>query len=155
MANQNFIYEVQVDQSPKEVFDAVNNVRGWWSDGVEGGTENLNDEFVYRHKDMHYSRQRLVEVVPNKKVVWLVTESNLSFLTGKKDEWNGTQISFEISKEGKKTKLRFTHLGLIPGIECFSACSSGWSYYLKGSLLKLITVGKGEPDRVGEKVDEK
>jgi len=146
MNNQNFSTTLLVDQTPKQAFDAINNVRGWWSETVEGSTEKLGDEFIYRHKDIHYSRQRLIEIIPNKKIVWLVTDSSLSFIKVK-DEWNGTKISFDISRKGNKTEIRVTHVGLVRGIECFDACSNGWSYYLHESLLPLIANGKGLPDK--------
>lgn len=144
MNNQNFTLTFLVDQTPKEVFDAINNVRGWWSETVEGGTEKINDEFIYRHKDLHYSKHKLTEVIPDKKVVWLVTDSSLSFVQ-QKSEWTGTTISFDITQKNNKTELRFTHKGLVPEFECFDACSNGWTYYLN-SLLNLITTGKGQPD---------
>jgi hypothetical protein len=137
-----------VDQTPEEAYKAVNNVRGWWGEGVEGGTEKLNDEFVYTHKDLHYSRQKLVEMIPGQKVVWLITDSSLNFIEDK-SEWTGTKISFEISEKDSKTQIRFTHSGLVPDIECFDACSNAWTYYLHESLLPLITKGKGKPDKKG------
>src|SRR6185436_13081589 len=79
MTIQSFTTTFSVDQTPKQVFDAITNVRGWWSGNIEGGTAKFGDEFIYRYQDVHYSSQRLVEIVPDKKVVWLVLDSYLSF----------------------------------------------------------------------------
>ena len=146
MKDKNFSVEIEVAQSPKEVFNAINNVRGWWSEVLEGSSEKLNDEFIYEHKPYHRSKQKLIEVIPDKKVVWLVMESELSFVEAK-NEWVGTKISFEISKHGDKTKLVFTHLGLLPEMECYDACFGGWNHYLLKSLVPLITTGKGLPHK--------
>ncbi|MBS1605761.1 MAG: SRPBCC domain-containing protein [Bacteroidetes bacterium] len=143
MKNNNFTTTILVDQTPKEAFDAINNVRGWWFGDIEGRTEKLNDEFTYRFKEFHYSKQRLVEFVPDKKVVWLVTDSSLNFVDDK-DEWTGTKISFEVSPKGDKTEVRFTHEGLVPGQECYDACSNAWGDYIQKSLRSLISTGKGE-----------
>jgi len=133
-----------VDQSPKEVFDAVNNVRGWWSTSLQGKSEKLGDVFTFRYEDIHVSKQKLVEVVPEKRVVWLVLDASLNF-TEDKDEWKGTKVVFDIAKKGRKTELRFTHDGLVPSFQCFDACSEGWGFFIDRSLKKLITTGKGEP----------
>lgn len=145
MKTDNLTITLLVDQSPREVFEAILHVQGWWSEGLIGKSARLHDEFEYRHKDIHFSRQRLTEVVPNEKVVWEVTESDLSVFKHN-TEWTGTIISFEISKKNDKTQLLFTHHGLVPQCECFNACSNGWGYYVGESLLSLITTGKGTPD---------
>jgi hypothetical protein len=145
MTKPDFTLTLQVDQSPEEAFAAVTNVRGWWSEEIEGSTEKLNDEFTYHYKDAHKSKMKLIEVVPDKKVVWLVLDNYFSFTKGE-DEWKGTKISFEISEQNKKTQLRFTHQGLYPDHECYAACSNGWTQYIQLSLFNLITTGKGQPN---------
>ncbi len=146
MGNKDFNITFWVDQTPEEVFNAVNNVRGWWSDSLEGNSEKLNDVFSYTHKPFHYSKHRLIEVIPNEKVVWLTIDSNLTFVE-KKEEWNDTKVVFQISKIDNKTQLSITHLGLVPELQCFEGCSKGWTYYLQKSLLPFITTGKGNPDK--------
>jgi hypothetical protein len=145
MKTSNFTIVLLTEQTPQEVFQAIKNVRGWWSgyysEEFNGGTEKLNDEFSFRAGGgAHYSKQKLIEVVPNKKIVWLITESELSFLE-KTDEWTGTKVIFEISKEGDKTQLTFIHEGLTPETECYDSCAPTWTQYVQNKLLLLISTG--------------
>lgn len=145
MSNQtdytvNFIF----DKTPEEVFKAITNPRAWWGETIVGNTKNQGDEFSFEVPGTHYSKQKLIEVTPNQHVTWLVTESNLTFLK-QRDEWTGTKIVFDITKDGNKTKLRFMHIGLRPDVECYNFCAPGWDQYVKGSLFQLIETGVGAP----------
>jgi hypothetical protein len=145
MKNQNYGISFAVDQSPEQVFNAINNVRGWWSGEIEGETDKLGAEFTYRYQNMHRSKQKITELIPNKKVVWHVLDSSLSFLKDK-SEWTGTDIVFDVLAKDGKTEVRFTHVGLAPQIECYGSCSNAWSMLVNGNLRKLITTGKTQPD---------
>src|ERR1700761_2312857 len=102
MTNQNFTTTLVVNQSPEEAFSAIINPRAWWSEEITGGTANLNDVFNYHYEDVHICKFRIIEVIPNKKMVWLVLENYFKF-TNDKTEWVGNTISFEISAEGDQT----------------------------------------------------
>ncbi|MEZ0446513.1 SRPBCC family protein [Cellulomonas sp. ICMP 17802] len=136
-----------VDQTPDEVFAAVTDVRGWWVDAIEGGTAELGDEFVFHNEPVHVSRQRLTDVVPGELVEWLVLEAELTFVEDTA-EWVGTRVRFEITPEGGRTRLRFTHVGLVPAHECFEICHNAWSWYINVSLRRRITTGAGLPGQV-------
>jgi hypothetical protein len=143
MTKGDFTTTLVVDQNTKQVFESINNPQNWWSGTINGNTDKLNGEFTYRYKDLHFSRQKIVEMIPDQKVVWLVTESIINYAEDK-NEWTDTKISFEISEQGDKTHLRFTHFGLHPQIECFDSCSNSWSQLIQQSLFSLITTGKGK-----------
>jgi Activator of Hsp90 ATPase homolog 1-like protein len=137
-----------VKQTPTEVFDAITNVRGWWSEEVDGGTARPGDEFTYRYEDKHRCRIRVTEAVAGRKVTWLVLDNYFDF-TKDQTEWNDTAMSFEISASDGGTVVRFTHVGLVAEYECFDACSNAWSFYINGSLRSLITTGSGAPNGRG------
>lgn len=142
MTNSNFQYSFITLKQIHEVYEYLMNPQNWWtgifSENIEGESKQLNDEFSFKAGDgVHYSNQKLVELDVNKRIVWLVTESNLSFLNNT-NEWAGTQIRFDLEEEINKTKITFTHIGLIPKIECYDACSSAWTQYLR-NLKEYLT----------------
>ena len=145
MKKDGFTTSLTVDHTPEEVFTAINNVRGWWSGRIDGDTDRLGAQFTYRYKDIHKSTQHVTEFVPGKKVVWHVTDAELTFVKDK-TEWIGTDIVFEIAKKAGKTELRFTHVGLVPAFECYGGCSGGWVALVERNLRNLITTGKNQPD---------
>jgi hypothetical protein len=145
MKGENFTVAIRVDRSPQEVYDAVNDVRSWWSGEIDGPTDRLGGVWTYRYQDLHRSTQKVTTLEPGKKVVWHVEDADLSFVKDRK-EWNGTDIVFDIAKKGGQTELRFTHVGLRPTIQCYGDCSGAWTYYIQDSLQKRIVNGKGSPN---------
>lgn len=149
MSAQNYTATFVVDQTPDQVFAAVSNPRGWWSEQIEGSTDQLGAEFTYHYRDVHRARFKITELVPGKKVVWHVVENYFDFVADK-TEWTGTDVVFAIGKRGDQTELCFTHVGLVPAYECYGVCSDAWGSYVKGSLRNLITIGTGQPNPIEE-----
>jgi uncharacterized protein YndB with AHSA1/START domain len=149
MTTPDFSTTLVVDQSPEAVFQAVTNVRGWWSEEINGNTNQLNDVFDYHFEDVHSCKIKLIEVIPNQKVVWHVLENYFKF-TEDETEWTDTKVIFEITKVDDQTQLRMTHVGLVPEYECFEICKGAWTNYIQNSMRSLITTGKGMPNGKGK-----
>jgi hypothetical protein len=144
MSTQNFTITILVDQSPEDVFNAIINVPGWWSGEIKGITDAPGAEFAYTVPGIHFSRQKITEFIPGKKIVWNVVDATLSFVKDT-SEWKGTNISFDIEPKEGKTEVRFTHVGLAPAYECYKDCSNAWGLLINGNLKNLIATGEHQP----------
>ena len=142
MSDQSYTTSVAVDKNPEEVFSAINNFRGWWSEAIEGDTDKPGAVFYYHYQDVHRCTFKITEFVPGKKVVWHVLQNYFNFVKDK-TEWTGTDVVFEIARKGDKTEVHFTHVGLVPANECYGVCSDSWGSYITGSLRDLITTSVG------------
>lgn len=143
MNNKGHTISIEIAKSPHDVFSAITkDVAKWWGGkDFEGNSSRLNDEFIIHHPGAHFSRQKLVEVIPDQKVVWLVTESKLNWLHDQ-EEWTNTRMIFEISGSENNTVLHFTHEGLVPEKECYDKCHQGWNMIIKERLFNFIIEGK-------------
>jgi hypothetical protein len=149
VSEQSYTRTVTVDRGAQEVFDAILDVRGWWSEEVEGRTDEVGAEFRYRgHDDAdtveHLATIRVTELVPARKVVWRVLDNYMSFIDDQ-TEWRDTEIRFELTERNGTTEIRFTHDGLVPRYECFDVCVDAWGFYVGQSLPQLVTTGSGRP----------
>ena len=149
---QNYTTSLTVDQSPEEVYAAIVNPRGWWSESIEGVTDQVGSVFYYHFQTVHHCTIKVVELEVGKKVVWHVLESYMNFVKDQA-EWAGTDIIFDITRKNDKTEVHFTHIGLAPELECYGVCYDAWKTYINGSLHDLITTGQGRPN-VGEGITE-
>ena len=138
---KNYTFSFESTQTPETIFETLIDVRKWWvglfGEDIQGSSDTLNKEFTFNAGDgVHYTKQLLTKLVHNQKVFWKVTESNLSFVE-KTDEWTNTEFGFEISKQGDKSKVTFTHFGLVPKFECYNNCAGAWTQYLENLTEKL------------------
>ena len=140
---KNFHRTITVNASPEETMKKISQVNGWWALHFTGKAEKLNDKFSVHFGDTFVDFQ-ISELIPNKKVVWKVTDCNLHWIKAKK-EWKGTEVVFEITEKKNATQVDFTHIGLVPGIECYDDCETGWTGHVTLSLARFINEGKGTP----------
>jgi hypothetical protein len=145
MENNSFTSSFLVNQDAGNAFNAIKNFKAWWSEEIEGHTDQLNETFFYHYKDVHLSKIKLIEIIPGKRLVYLVLDNQFNFVNDK-TEWVNTRLVFDIVPEGNKTKVVFTHEGLAPKYECYQVCQDAWTSFIQGSLKDLVTTGKGKPN---------
>jgi Activator of Hsp90 ATPase homolog 1-like protein len=144
MENKNFTTSIIVNASAHNAFSSINLVTKWWTENLKGHSEKPGDVFTVQFGEVHLSTQKIIEFIPDRKVVWFVTDSELNFIVDRQ-EWTNTKIVFDLSEQDDKTIIQFTHEGLVPDYECFNACSNAWADYLQNSLKNLINTGRGNP----------
>ncbi|MFA6467575.1 MAG: SRPBCC domain-containing protein [Bacteroidota bacterium] len=146
MQQKSFSCSITVPISVPDAFQRIAQVSQWWSENIEGDFQQLCDTFTIRFNFGDSFVLTVADIVKDKKIVWSVTDSNLTWIKNNK-EWIGTKIVFDMSNENNFTQITFTHSGLVPDLECYDGCAKGWNYYIQESLFKLLTEGKGFPDR--------
>jgi uncharacterized protein YndB with AHSA1/START domain len=142
VGDRSFTTTCLVDRSPDEVYAAIAEVGRWWTGKIDGRADHVGDEFTYQFGSFHESRQRVIELISGRRIVWEVVDAELS---GRMvpDEWRGTHIVFDLTPTAKGTSVRFTHAGLVPDFECYDDCAYAWTFFLDSSLRTLITTGDG------------
>jgi len=101
---------VKLPKSQQEVFNHLIDIKKWWPEDFEGEDIKLNSEFVLKTGDAHYSKNKVVEFVPNKNFAWLVTTA-----IRKTDgyDWSGSKMIFKLSPEADNTIISFTYDGVV------------------------------------------
>ncbi len=144
-SGKSYTITITVDKDISTAFNSIQHFRAWWSEEIEGHTAKLGETFFYHYKDVHLCKIKLIEMVADKRLVYQVTDNEFSFTTDK-TEWINTKLIFDVSAEGGKTKIVFTHEGLVPAYECYHVCHDAWTGYINGSLKNLIETGTGKPN---------
>ena len=143
MKKQDYSATIVAKTTAEEAFRQITRVSAWWTENLEGSSDTAGGVFTVHFGEAFVAFKNM-EFLPGKKISWLVTDCYLHWLNDK-HEWTGTTISFEITEENGDTRIDFTHIGLEPQVECYDMCVKGWDQYIKDSLYKLVTEGRGAP----------
>jgi uncharacterized protein YndB with AHSA1/START domain len=114
-------HEIHIQAPVNKVYCAIatqEGLRSWWTaDSVVESREEGSAEFGF-FKRATLFRMRITEMVPNTRVVWKCL--------GETDEWKGTELTWDLSKNEDGTALRFKHGGWKSVGGHFGLCNSTW-----------------------------
>jgi len=142
MENKDFNCSIDAKISASDAMKKISNVADWWGVNFSGSAEKQDDKFVIKMGGDSFFNFTVEELIPNKKIVWLVTDCNMPWYSDKK-EWAHTRLIFDLNEKQNVTEIKFTHEGLTPDVECYNDCEPGWTHWIKTSLLSYLTTGKG------------
>ena len=142
MEKKNFSRSISVNISASKAIKKISKVPEWWGVTFSGNSEKQNDKFVVKMSGDSFFNFTVAELIPDKKVVWLVTDCFMPWFTDKK-EWLNTKLIFDFTENNGETTLNFIHEGLTPEVECYNDCALGWTHWIKTSLFSYFTTGKG------------
>ncbi len=101
---------IELAKTPADVFNHLIDLRKWWPEDYEGKEIKLNTEFTLKAGDGHFSKDKVIEFEPNKKLVWVATES---LRKADNYDWTGTKFIFELTPKGNNTEIEFTYDGVV------------------------------------------
>jgi hypothetical protein len=142
MANNDFNSSITAKISAGEAMKKISNIPGWWGVSFTGNAEKQNDKFIIKMGEEAFFNFTVTELIPDKKVVWQVTDCYMPWYTDK-TEWTNTRLIFDLHEHNGVTEVNFTHEGLTPDVECYKDCEPGWTHWIKTSLFSYFTTGKG------------
>lgn len=91
-----------VDRPAQEVFDAINDVRGWWSQEVVGDTDQVGAQLQYHYQDVHRCTLRVTELRPGRKVAWRVLDNYFNFVQDQA-EWKRHRDRLRHLRHGRRS----------------------------------------------------
>ncbi|MEX6690024.1 SRPBCC domain-containing protein [Danxiaibacter flavus] len=142
MEANNYSRNFTVNLSAAEIMQKISNVPGWWGVSFTGSASNKDDNFVIEMGGDSFFNCTVSELVPAKKIAWLVADCNMPWYKDKK-EWAGTKMVFDLDEHDGSTHVMFTHEGLTPDSECYVDCEPGWTHWIQTSLVSYLTTGNG------------
>lgn len=142
MENNNFNTVLSAKISADEAIRKISNVPEWWGVSFSGSAKKQGDQFIIKMGGESFFDFTVEELIPGKKVAWLITDCNMPWYADKK-EWANTRLMFDLQEQNGITELKFTHDGLTPEVECYKDCAPGWTHWIQTSLLSYFETGKG------------
>lgn len=145
------VHRVGIKAPIEKVYSAVattEGVAGWWTrattgDSTPGGT--IDVRFLTPAGDeVGQMTMEVAALEPDTRVQWRVVAGP--------EEWIGTDVTFELTREGDYTILLFGHRNWREAVEFTAHCSMKWATFLL-SLRQFVETGTGRPSPHDLKID--
>jgi uncharacterized protein YndB with AHSA1/START domain len=130
MGKNDFTSSIAANISADEAVKKISNVPEWWGITFSGSSEKQNDKFIVKMGGESFFNFTVAELVPGKRIVWLIPDCNMPWYSDKK-EWANTKLIFDLTGNNDVTELKSTHEGLTPNVECYNDCAPGWTHWIQ------------------------
>jgi len=143
------IHKIGIRAPLSKVYEAVSTpqgVAGWWTKETTGRSPGAMTSVFHAPDGKEIGRMDfdLVKLEPGKNVQWRFTAGP--------EEWVGTDLTFDLSRDGDQTLIVFGHRNWREPVEFMAHCSMKWATFLL-SLRELLETGKGKPSPDDLKID--
>ena len=142
MKTNDFNSSISAKLSANDATKKISNVPEWWGITFSGSAEKQDDKFIVKMGGDSFFNFTVAELIPGKRVVWLVSDCYMPWYSDK-TEWANTRLIFDLEENNGETQVHFTHEGLTPDVECYKDCEPGWTHWIQTSLHSYLTTGKG------------
>ncbi|HEX9504059.1 MAG TPA: hypothetical protein VF974_07150 [Patescibacteria group bacterium] len=92
MGNNDFNSSISAKISADEAIKRIGRVPEWWGVTFSGNSEKQNDQFIVKMGGDSFFNFTVTELIPGKRVVWLVTDCYMPWYTDKKEWLNRTEV---------------------------------------------------------------
>jgi uncharacterized protein YndB with AHSA1/START domain len=132
-------FQIGVKASPDDIYKTLTEPKRlaqWWTDTRGSGTK-VGDTLEFWFGD-HCQKFDIKALKPGKQVIWKAPKGQ------ELEEWDDTEVIFDISTDDKQTYIRFRHSGWRENTDFYAHCSMKWATFML-SLKDLLEKGKGRP----------
>ncbi|GAA2799207.1 hypothetical protein [Nonomuraea dietziae] len=119
-----------MDRTPQEAFQAITDVRGWWSQEVEGVTDQVGGEFDYHYRTSTAAGSASPNSCGPEKVAWRVLENYFDFIDDQA-EWKDTRGRLrDLEKEGRRRDPLHPRRTGSRSTSVYDVCTNAWGGYI-------------------------
>jgi len=143
----NYTHEIIVSNTPEKTFIALTaGFNKWWTTDCNF-ISKVRDKITFKFGTSYWV-MLAINLIPKRLVELECIEAHHvhdGLPSSILNEWKGSKLIWEIHRQEDKTKIVFTHEGLVPSLECYKICEQGWDYFFVNSLQQYLDTGEGSP----------